>query len=506
MDITPAVGRGARAPVRGLVSLAKKGDRGALTAICQRYQDAIYRYCEAILHHSEEAKDALQNTLVSAVGALPGEEREIELKPWLFRIAHNEAISVIRRRRQEAGLEAVGERPHPGDDIDRRRQLRQLVADLESLGERQRGAIVMRELSDLSFEEVASAFGTSAGAARQLVYEARVALQEEKEGREMDCEVAREAISANDGRLLRRRKLRAHLRGCEGCTDFRAAISARRGDLAVLAPPLPALAAAGILQSVLGGGAATGAAGAGAATATGVAGKVAGASVLAKACATAATVAVLGGGAVATGIVGNPLKSGSGSAEKSSPASSSASGSDGSSSPVGSPSGVAEGGAGHGSSGRSDSGGAGNNGSDDGDGNGNGGSARVGVGSDRPGASQGTPAAGNPPPGQSGGAPGNSAYAPGQSGGGTGSPGNSGSPPGHGGDSPPASAPGNSPTSPPGNSGSTPSQSNPSTGSAPAGSSNAPSAPSGPSAPAPGGSGSQANPSTGAAPPGQSGK
>ena len=68
----------------------------------------------------------------------------------------------------------------------------------------------------------------------------------------MDCEAVREALSANDGRVLRGRKLRAHLRHCGGCRDFRAAIGQRRSDLASLAPPLPAAAAAGLLHALVG--------------------------------------------------------------------------------------------------------------------------------------------------------------------------------------------------------------------------------------------------------------
>jgi RNA polymerase sigma factor (sigma-70 family) len=297
-----------------LVNLAKRGDRGALSAICRRYQQPLYRYCEGILHHSEEAKDALQNTLVSAVAALPGEEREIHLRPWLYRIAHNESIAILRRRRPEAPivLEETIDSGDAGRGLAAREDLRELVADLRSLGERQRGALVMRELSGLSFEEIGNAFGTSEAAARQAVYEARVGLQEIREGREMKCEDARRAISANDGRILRGRKLRAHLRDCAGCRDFRAAISTRRRDFALLAPPLPALAAAGILQSVLGsGGAGTGISAGTASVAAGAAGKSAAGALALKSAVAIATVAAVGAGAAQLTGLAHPLGGGS---------------------------------------------------------------------------------------------------------------------------------------------------------------------------------------------------
>lgn len=70
----------------------------------------------------------------------------------------------------------------------------------------------------------------------------------------MGCDGVREALSANDGRILRGRKLRAHLRHCGGCRDFRTTIGRRRSDLAALAPPLPAALATATLHGLAGGG------------------------------------------------------------------------------------------------------------------------------------------------------------------------------------------------------------------------------------------------------------
>ena len=138
-----------------------------------------------------------------------------------------------------------------------RDRVRTLVADLATLPERQRSSLVMRELNDLSYDDIGAALATSPAAAKQAVYEARTALLEVAEGREMDCATAREAISAGDRRVLRGRKLRAHLRGCDRCRDFEAAIGERRETLAALAPPLAAPAALALLQGGdLGGGAA----------------------------------------------------------------------------------------------------------------------------------------------------------------------------------------------------------------------------------------------------------
>jgi RNA polymerase sigma factor (sigma-70 family) len=237
-----------------LARLAAMGDQRAFAAIFERYHQPLYRYCRSIVGNDEDAQDALQNTMAKVLQALPGEEREVALKPWLYRIAHNEAIELVRRRRPHVDLEGI-EASAPGVEEESavRERLRQLTSDLSDLPERQRGALVMRELSGLSYGEIATAFATSPAVAKQAVYEARVALQEQAEGREMDCHSVRASISERDGRILRGRRLRAHLRGCDGCSSFRDGIGARRADFAVLAPPLPAVAAATMFHSLIGG-------------------------------------------------------------------------------------------------------------------------------------------------------------------------------------------------------------------------------------------------------------
>ena len=287
-----------------LARMAADGDERAFAAIYRRYGQELHRYCTAILGNAEDAADALQNTMVSAVRALPGERREIALKPWLYRVAHNEAISLLRQRRP--GVELDPDRltvPAADADAATIERLRQLVDDLGQLPDRQRGALVMRELSGLSFKEIAASLNCSAQAARQLVYETRLALQEMAEGREMECDRVRRAISERDGRVLRGRRLRAHLRDCERCANFRAGIVDRREDLAQLAPALALPGAIGLMKGLAGGGGAAGGGG-GAAGGTGL---VLGGSVAAKSATAVLVAATIGAGAAqVTGVVDLP--------------------------------------------------------------------------------------------------------------------------------------------------------------------------------------------------------
>jgi RNA polymerase sigma factor (sigma-70 family) len=259
-------------------------------AIYERHHQALYRFCFSILGNAEDARDALQNTMVKALRSLPGEEREIQLKPWLYRVAHNESIELLRRRRDQVALDEqlAASTGGPAEEAAMRERLRTLLSDLGELPERQRAALVMRELAGLEFAEIAEALGTSPGVARQTVYEARLSLGQLKAGREMDCAEVRWELSEQDGRVTRRRDIQAHLRDCAECRAFRDAIDARRRDLGALAP-LPAAASAGLLHAILAGG---GAGGSGLGGAVG-AGKVAASSVAVKSAATVAVVAAI---------------------------------------------------------------------------------------------------------------------------------------------------------------------------------------------------------------------
>jgi RNA polymerase sigma factor (sigma-70 family) len=284
-----------------LARQASRGDERALERIYRDYHQQLYRFCLAIVGNPQDAQDALQNTMVKMLRALPGEKRDIALKPWLYRIAHNESIDLLRRRRPDVSLEANEPRLSEGlaAQVETRQRLRQLIADLSALPERQRETLLMREAGGLSFDEIGFALETSPAVARQTLYEARLGLRQMDAGREMECEVVSKALSGGDGRVRRRRDIRAHLRDCEHCRRFAEEIDSRTNALAAISP-LPAVAAGAMLQGLLGGSAAAGAGGIGG-VAGGVAIKSVGTATLLKGVAAVAVVAAVGVGAADRG-------------------------------------------------------------------------------------------------------------------------------------------------------------------------------------------------------------
>jgi RNA polymerase sigma factor (sigma-70 family) len=268
---SPRIGVLSRLGDETLAARAAAGNDAAFTTLYERYHGPLLGYCRSILLHDEDARDATQNALENALRSLPRREPGRPLRPWLYRIAHNEAINIVRRRQPQTELRELDEPTVPGPEVDAEQRVRlaQLVDDLRGLPERQRGALVMRELSGLSYDEIALALGVSNEAARRAVFDARGALHEAVDGRATACVSVRHCISDGDRRRLRARRIRAHLRSCDDCASFQRAIHARSADLHLLGPWFSGAA----IASMLGGGGAGGGAliavgGGGAATAT----------------------------------------------------------------------------------------------------------------------------------------------------------------------------------------------------------------------------------------------
>jgi RNA polymerase sigma factor (sigma-70 family) len=255
-----------------LAGRAASGNDGAFTALYERYYGPLLGYTRSILLDDEDARDATQNALENALRALPRRDSSLPLRPWLYKIAHNEAINIMRRRRPQDELTSAFEPTVPGPEVDaeQRGRLAQLVDDLRTLPERQRGALVMRELSGLSYDEIGSALGVTNEAARRAVFDARSALHAAVDGRATACVSVRHCISDGDRRSLRARSIRAHLRSCDDCASFQRSIGARKADLLILAPWASGAAVMGALGfggagggALLAGGGASAAAGGG---------------------------------------------------------------------------------------------------------------------------------------------------------------------------------------------------------------------------------------------------
>ena len=161
-----------------LVELFRAGRDDAYDAIVERYRPRLLAHARHVLRGSDEAEDVIQDVLVRAHDALRRDDREMNLKPWLYRIAHNRCMDFLRRPAPlpaEPAIEEAGTADTPGE-VQRRDDLRTLVDDIGGLPQTQRSALVIRELGGLSYEEMAQALDTTVPAIKSLLVRARMGL------------------------------------------------------------------------------------------------------------------------------------------------------------------------------------------------------------------------------------------------------------------------------------------------------------------------------------------
>ncbi|HXP36733.1 MAG TPA: sigma-70 family RNA polymerase sigma factor, partial [Solirubrobacteraceae bacterium] len=231
------------APDDRLVALVRRGELTAFEILYDRHASELLAFCSYILDSRHDAEDAVQSTFASAYKALMADERPVELRPWLFAIARNTSLSILRTRRPTS---EIHELPARGEDpalrAEQRESLRLLVATMLELPEHQRTALVLAELHGLSHGEIGTVLDVPSERVKAYIYQARSNLVSEHVARGTDCAEIRHELSGARGPALLKAKLRRHLRSCEGCRDFAAELSQRRGQLGILIPVAPTLA------------------------------------------------------------------------------------------------------------------------------------------------------------------------------------------------------------------------------------------------------------------------
>lgn len=293
-----------------LVALVRSGNSGAFDIIVDRYQARLLGFCRQMVGSTEDAEDVLQEVFVNAHKAILADNREINLRPWLYRIARNRSLNHLRKPKAVAqeSMDMVPMTVEGGtaERVHNREEFRQLLQDVTKLPETQRAALLLREIDALSYEEIAEAMDTTVPSVKSLLVRARISLAEASQARMLTCgEVRVELAEAAEGLAKASGPVRRHVRDCEECSAFRKQLRSDTKTLAMLMPVGPLLALKGLIAAKLGFG---GSAGAGAGAGAGAA-AVGGASATTGAGAISAGGAASGIGAV-TGAVGSKALAG----------------------------------------------------------------------------------------------------------------------------------------------------------------------------------------------------
>src|SRR3712207_9444832 len=138
--------------------MTRRGQHAAFETLVQRYQSRLLAFCRHMLGSREDAEDVLQEVFAAAFNAMLADERPINVRPWLYRIARNRSLNHLRRQ-QAIGVDSMDVHLSEGglttaDKVHRREEFRLLIADVQDLPETQRTALLLREIDALSYEQI----------------------------------------------------------------------------------------------------------------------------------------------------------------------------------------------------------------------------------------------------------------------------------------------------------------------------------------------------------------
>ena len=285
-----------------LIALTRRGHHGAFEALVQRYQPRLLAFCRHMLGSQEDAEDVLQEVFTAAFNAVLADERPINARPWLYRIARNRSLNHLRRP-QPAGQDSMDVFERDGgtttaDTVHKREEFRQIVADVHELPETQRTALLLREIDALSYDQIAETMDTTVPSVKSLLVRARVSLAEASEARLLTCgEVRVELGRVAEGLTRTTAPVRRHLKVCDRCRTFRGELRKTTRQLAAIYPLGPLVLLKGWLAKAGIGSAGAAGAGAGAAATGGGAASTGMAGV-----AVTAASGITAGGAVSAGV------------------------------------------------------------------------------------------------------------------------------------------------------------------------------------------------------------
>ena len=174
---------------RVLVRLAQGGDTRAFDELVRRYSSKVYRLAYKILHHEEDAAEALQDTFLSAYRGLPNFKAQSTFSTWLYRIATNASLMRYRKRRANH-ISLEQSQLEDGEPLElpdwSRQPLEELLTEetreameegVRRLPDDLRTVFVLRDLQELSNADVADVLHLSVAAVKSRLHRARISLR-----------------------------------------------------------------------------------------------------------------------------------------------------------------------------------------------------------------------------------------------------------------------------------------------------------------------------------------
>lgn len=166
-----------------LIDAARKGDRRAMDRLLRAHQAQVHALCRRITGNDADALDATQEALIAIVRGLPRFDGRAKFSTWAYRIATNACLDELRRRKRRpvvglpehdgTTIEPVDASPDPGDAVGDRDELDTALA---LLAPDFRAAVVLRDLCQLDYAEIAEVLEIPAGTVRSRIARGRAQL------------------------------------------------------------------------------------------------------------------------------------------------------------------------------------------------------------------------------------------------------------------------------------------------------------------------------------------
>ncbi len=174
-----------------LIKKALAGNESAYKLLLNKHKDAIFRLIVKIVHNQEEAQDLVQETFMKAFGSLSSYKCQYRFTTWLYKIAANNCIDFLRKRRLisvsldqpletkdgEVSIELADWTYNPEADLDSRQKSLSIDAAIETLPKKYREVIIFRHKQEKSYEEIAQILGIPVGTVKARIFRARELLK-----------------------------------------------------------------------------------------------------------------------------------------------------------------------------------------------------------------------------------------------------------------------------------------------------------------------------------------
>lgn len=173
-----------------LIRQTLAGESTAFESLIGKYQNRLFHSMTQVLRNSTDAEDIVQDAFVKAFTKLSTFRGGSQFYTWLYRIAHNAAISQIRKRKPTESIDGcdgvianqlAGEEVAPSQRLEQQEQHQQLSDALDCLKEEQRSVLVLREIEGLDYDAIAEILDVPVGTVRSRLHRARTQLKEELE-------------------------------------------------------------------------------------------------------------------------------------------------------------------------------------------------------------------------------------------------------------------------------------------------------------------------------------